>query len=93
MPYDFCDRSCTFHHLYNYTEDWQIVYDQYLALALFVIDEDKDEQYQWLSDHFYYQSMTAALKIDAKIDGGRSLAEASCNVGKVFESHSMRAAS
>jgi hypothetical protein len=65
-----------------YTEDYSVAYDQYLALAQYFSETGSNDS--WLSAHFYYTALSVAVEIGTS-DGGRILAEASCNVGKVFQ--------
>jgi len=65
----------------RWTEDYVVAYEQHYALALFFSEDPNDK---WLADHFYFNCMNVAIKV--KDDGGRLRAEASINVGKVFDS-------
>jgi hypothetical protein len=67
------------------SEDYLVVYNQYIEVAQYVVETDVNDNYKWLSDHFYFNSLKAAVKIGMS-DGGHILAEACCNVGKIFES-------
>ena len=64
-----------------WTADYVVAYEQHYSLAQFFSEEPDDK---WLSNHFYLNCMSIAIKVND--DGGHLRAEASINAGKVYES-------
>jgi hypothetical protein len=69
------------------TGDHKGIYEQNVALAKLVIEMDPRYEYKWLSDKFFIDAMSAAIKVGVSDDGGFIIAEASSHVGKLHEAN------